>query len=147
MSSRPGFSPSPATLESTRSAIASMNAAPRLPASLGDGRLLSGGVKLYVDGSGGARTAWMYDEWNRDLTATDAGNHGYPAHGPGYPQSFRRQVAMLTEAGIHVGAHAVGDRAIDWVVDTYAEVLAAQKTRACAIRSSTRTCPPTMPSR
>jgi predicted amidohydrolase YtcJ len=32
---------------------------------------------------------------------------------------------MLTEAGIHVGTHAVGDKGIDWVVDTYAEALKA----------------------
>jgi hypothetical protein len=32
---------------------------------------------------------------------------------------------MLTEAGISVGTHAVGDRGIDWVVDSYAEALKA----------------------
>ena len=32
---------------------------------------------------------------------------------------------MLTAAGIHAGTHAVGDKGIDWVVDTYAEVLKA----------------------
>jgi predicted amidohydrolase YtcJ len=29
-------------------------------------------------------------------------------------------------AGIHVSTHAIGDRAIDWVVDTYAQALAAK---------------------
>ena len=115
-----------ATLQAIDQAIASINAAPRLPASLGDGRLLSGGVKLYIDGSGGARTAWMYDDWNKDLTGTDTGNKGYPANNAEYPQIYRQQVARLTEAGIHVGTHAVGDKGIDWVVDTYAEVLKAR---------------------
>jgi len=118
-----------ATLQAIDQAIASINAAPRLPASLGDGRLLSGGVKLYIDGSGGARTAWMYDDWNKDLTGTDTGNKGYPANSADYPQIYKQQVARLTEAGIHIGTHAVGDKGIDWVVDTYAEVLKARPTR------------------
>jgi predicted amidohydrolase YtcJ len=33
-------------------------------------------------------------------------------------------VRLFHQAGIHVGTHAIGDRAIDWVVDTYAKVLA-----------------------
>ena len=32
-------------------------------------------------------------------------------------------------AGVHVSTHAIGDRAIDWVVDTYAQALAAKPTR------------------
>lgn len=113
------------TMESIRQAMASMADAAKARASLGDGRLVSAGVKLYVDGSGGARTAWMYDDWNKDLTGTDTGNKGYPANDERYPELYKQQVATLTAAGIHVGTHAVGDRAIDWVVDTYAEVLRA----------------------
>jgi hypothetical protein len=113
------------TVESARQAINSINATTKLPATLGDGRLVSAGVKLYIDGSGGARTAWMYDDWNRERTGIDTGNKGYPANGEAYPAIYRQQVNLLTEAGIHVGTHAVGDRAIDWVVDTYAEALKA----------------------
>ena len=114
-----------ATIDSVRQAMASIAAAPRLPATLGDGRLVSAGVKLYADGSGGARTAWMYDDWNKELTGTDTGNKGYPANDQDYPAVYKQQVTMLTGAGMHVGTHAVGDRAIDLVVDTYAEVLKA----------------------
>jgi predicted amidohydrolase YtcJ len=32
-------------------------------------------------------------------------------------------VKLFHDAGFHVSTHAVGDRAIDWVVDTYAAVL------------------------
>jgi predicted amidohydrolase YtcJ len=117
------------TIESARQAIASIEKAPRLPATLGEGRLVSAGVKLYIDGSGGARTAWMYDDWNKDLTGTDTGNKGYPANGEAYPEVFKQQVNILTEAGIHIGAHAVGDRGIDFVVDTYAAALKAHPTR------------------
>ena len=106
-----------ATVQSAQQAMASIAAAPKLPASLGDGRLVSGGVKLYIDGSGGARTAWMYDDWNKDLTGIDTGNKGYPANNDAYPPIYTQQVEMLTAAGISVGTHAVGDRGIDWVVD------------------------------
>ena len=109
------------TLESAQQARASIEKNPREP--LGNGRLVNAGVKLYIDGSGGARTAWMHDDWNKDLTGVDTGNKGYPANGDAYPEIFKQQVKMLTAAGIHVGAHAVGDRGIDFVVDTFAEAL------------------------
>ena len=85
--------------------------------------LVSAGVKLYIDGSGGARTAWMHDDWNKDLSGVDAGNKGYPANGDGYPEIFKQQVKLLTAADINAGAHAVGDRGIDFVVDTFEEAL------------------------
>jgi len=117
------------SIQAIQRAMTSIAAAPKLPASLGDGRLFSGGVKLYIDGSGGARTAWMYDDWNKELTSTDTGNKGYPANSAEYPEIYKQQVKMLTEAGIHIGTHAVGDKGIDWVVDTYAEALKARPTK------------------
>ena len=98
-----------ASIQAIQQAMASIKAGPRVPDSLGGGRLVSAGVKLYIDGSGGARTAWMHDDWNKDLSGTDTGNKGYPANNADYPQVFKQQVAMLTGAGIHVGTHAVGD--------------------------------------
>ena len=92
---------------------------PRLPASLGDGRLLSCGAKIYMDGSGGARTGWVYDDWFRNASTPDAGNHGYPHLDP---EVYRQMVRLFHQAGVPVGTHAVGDRAMDWVVDTYAQV-------------------------
>ncbi len=84
------------------------------------------GAKIYMDGSGVARTAWMYQDWNRTLTEIDAGNHGVPAIDPAI---FRRQVHLFVDSGVSVGTHAVGDRAIDWVADTYAEALHATPKR------------------
>ncbi len=114
------------TMESAREALSRVSSLPRPPGSLGDGRLLSGGVKLYMDGSGGARTAWVYQDWNKNSRETDTGNRGYPAISP---ETYRQVVRMFHQAGIHVGTHAVGDRAIDWVVDTYAQVLRDRPTR------------------
>ena len=101
-------------------------ALPRPPASLGDGVLFSGGVKMFMDGSGGARTAWMHDEWHKDFSAVDTGNRGYPAIDP---DAYRRIVIDLHNAGIHVSTHAIGDRAIDWVVDTYDLALKSKPTK------------------
>src|SRR5215469_804310 len=53
------------TLDSARKTLAEIKAVPREPESLGDDRLLSCGVKIYMDGSGGARTGWVYDDWLR----------------------------------------------------------------------------------
>ncbi len=110
------------TLQSARKALAEIQAVPRLPASLGDGRLLSCGAKIYMDGSGGGRTGWMYDDWMRngktaDVTASGAPNRGYPLTDPAV---YREMVRLFHQNGVPVGTHAVGDRAMDWVVDTYA---------------------------
>jgi predicted amidohydrolase YtcJ len=114
------------TLESARQALAQISAHPKPPGSLGDGLLLSGGAKIYMDGSGGARTAWMHQPWNKNRTEIDGTNVGYPSTDP---QIYRQMVRLFHQAGVHVGTHAIGDRAIDWVVDTYAEVLKEKPTR------------------
>jgi len=114
------------TLASARAALKSIEAQPRPPDSLGDGRLLSCGAKIFMDGSGAARTAWVYQNWNKNRTELDQGNTGYPLVDP---QVYRQQVRLFHEAGVAVGTHAVGDHAIDWVVDTYAQVLKDKPTR------------------
>jgi predicted amidohydrolase YtcJ len=93
---------------------------------LGNGKLFSGGAKIFMDGSGGARTAWVYKEWHKKSTEIDTGNFGYPSIDP---EIYRQAVRMFHQAGVHVGTHAVGDRAIDWVVDAYAQALKEKPTR------------------
>lgn len=112
------------TLDSARKALAQIKAVPRLPSALGDDRLLSCGVKIYMDGSGGARTGWVYDDWLRngtaaDVTSSGTGNKGYPQTDPAV---YQEMVRLFHQNGVPVGTHAVGDRAMDWVVDTYALV-------------------------
>jgi predicted amidohydrolase YtcJ len=77
-----------------------------------------------MDGSGGARTGWLYDGWLRngttpDVTSSGASNRGYPQTDPAV---YRQMVRLFHENKVPVGTHAVGDRAMDWVVDTYALV-------------------------
>ncbi len=95
-----------------------------------DGMLVSGGVKMFMDGSGGARTAWMYEDWNKNLNEIDKGNTGYPSTDPA---AYRQIVTELHNAGVHVSTHAIGDRAIDWVVDTYDQALARHSRRAACV--------------
>ena len=113
-----------ATMASARQALEEINAVPRLPHALGDDRLLSCGAKIYMDGSGGARTGWMYEDWLREARTPDVGSSGAPNRG--YPQVdpavYQEMVRLFHKNRVPVGTHAVGDRAMDWVVDTYALV-------------------------
>ncbi|MFN8581126.1 MAG: amidohydrolase [Gemmatimonadaceae bacterium] len=90
--------------------------------STGDDQVIAGGVKLYIDGSGGARTAWLYDDWNKNLNERDAGNRGYPAFNP---DTLRALVKAYHDAGFHISIHSIGDKAIDWTMDSYAAALKA----------------------
>jgi predicted amidohydrolase YtcJ len=80
--------------------------------------LISGGVKMFLDGVPG--TAWVYEEWNKNFYEKDVGNYGSPVIDP---EVFRRLVKMYHSAGIHIEVHAVGDRAIDWVLESFIEAL------------------------
>src|SRR5258706_14988322 len=51
------------TLESARAAFTELQQHPKPPQSLGDGMLFAGGVKLFMDGSGGGPTARGYQTW------------------------------------------------------------------------------------
>jgi len=126
------------TLEGAREIAERLDHLPKPPRVVHT-NLISCGVKYFMDGSGGGRTAWMYADWNKNSTGSDTGNKGYPLIDP---EVYRQSVRLLNDAGIHVATHAIGDRAIDWVVDTYAQVLAAhpdQHLRHAIIHANTPT--------
>lgn len=108
------------TTDGARRLIAERAAMTRPYESTGDDHLVAGGVKLYIDGSGGARTAWLYDEWNKDYHDIDAGNRGYPTSNA---DTIRAMIRLFHDAGMHVAVHSIGDRGIDWVVDTYDQAM------------------------
>jgi hypothetical protein len=108
------------SLETAKAALAEIQKNPRPPQSLGDGRLIACGAKIFMDGSTAGRTAWVYEPWHKNFTEIDEGNVGYPNMDP---EVYLRMVRLFHQAGVTVGTHAIGDRAIDWVVDTYAQVL------------------------
>ena len=110
----------PPTFDEAKVTLAHIRAAQRDVAALRNPTLGVCGAKIYMDGSGAGRTGWMYADWNRSFTEVDVGNKGFPALDP---DLYRRQVEFFVAEGVSVGTHAVGDRAIDWVADTYAEAL------------------------
>lgn len=113
------------SVEGARRLIAERAAMTRPYETTGDDQVIAGGVKLYIDGSGGARTAWLYDDWNKGYTDTDTGNRGYPASNP---DTVRLLIRMYHDAGFHVSVHSIGDRGIDWTMDSFVEALKAKPT-------------------
>jgi predicted amidohydrolase YtcJ len=76
-----------------------------LRTGFGDDRVRLGAVKLFADGSLGARTAALQAPY-----ADDPGNQGTLIH----PQEeLDRRVAAISEAGFQVAIHAIGDAALD----------------------------------
>ncbi len=110
------------TAASARALIAERAATTRPYENTGDDHVISGGVKLFMDGSGGARTAWMYDDWNRNGTDVDTGNKGYPASNQ---DTISAMIRLFHDAGMHVSVHSIGDRAIDQTVDSYVAAMQA----------------------
>jgi len=108
------------TLDGAKRLIAERATMTKPYETTGDDHVIAGGVKLYIDGSGGARTAWLYDDWNKDYRGTDPGNRGYPASNP---DTIRMLIRMYHDAGMHVAVHSIGDRGIDWVMDTYDQAM------------------------
>jgi predicted amidohydrolase YtcJ len=87
---------------------------------IGNTHLISGGIKIFADGSGGARTAWMYDEWNKNISDIDTGNLGFLNI---EADTLQAMIKLAHDAGIHISTHAIGDRTIDLVLNNYREVL------------------------
>ena len=111
---------SPKNLDDAKKLVALIAPFGKAADGAGDGRLVSGGIKIFADGSSGARTAWMWQDWNRNGTDVDTGNRGYPALDPAV---LRELILLYHDAGLHIGTHAIGDRTIDVVVNDYAEAL------------------------
>jgi hypothetical protein len=104
---------SPATLDEARRLVDRIAPFTHPHERAGEDRLISGGVKIFADGSGGARTAWVWDDWNRERSGLDEDNRGYPAIDA---IVLRDLIMFYHDQGLHVGVHAIGDRAIDWTV-------------------------------
>ena len=88
---------------------------------LGDDRLRIGPVKVFADGSLLGRTCWMEEGFEDDPQ-----NTGYPQADPG---DLRRTIVGAHLAGWQVATHAIGDRAVRFVVDCYEEALARRPRR------------------
>ena len=82
----------------------------------GDERLRIGPAKIFLDGSIGGRTARM-----RETYLNDANNRGLWMRDP---ETMRDTLARAHSAGWQLCAHAIGDAAIDLLLDCYERILA-----------------------
>ncbi|WP_036324564.1 amidohydrolase [Microbispora sp. ATCC PTA-5024] len=87
-----------------------------LRTGFGDDRLRLGAVKIFSDGSLIGRTAAMCCDF-----ADDPGNQGYFQAAEA---GLRDRIVAAHAAGWQVATHAIGDRAIDFVLDCYQEAQA-----------------------
>ena len=78
----------------------------------GDNKLFWGGLKGFVDGSLGSTTAWFYQPYldapqTSGLIVTDTA-------------VLRSRINSADSAGLHLGIHAIGDQANDWLLNVFA---------------------------
>ena len=78
------------------------------------------GTKILLDGSAMAHTAWRNEDYPVDPKRPMPPGRGFPTV---QPDAYREMVFLFNKAGVPVGTHAIGDRAIDLAVDTYAAAL------------------------
>ena len=90
----------------------------------GDDWLRLGAVKIFADGSLVGRTAALIDPYAGD----GAGNEQGPGNGQGYLQAdaadLQATIIAAHRSGWQVATHAIGDLAIDVVLDAYERALA-----------------------
>jgi predicted amidohydrolase YtcJ len=72
------------------------------------------------DGSGMARTAWMYEDWNKNFTELDKGNVGYPVTPV---KTFKEIVKVAHDADLQICTHTIGDRAMGIAMEVYEEAI------------------------
>jgi predicted amidohydrolase YtcJ len=71
-----------------------------------------GGVKLFLDGSLGSRTAWLHEPY---AGSEDVGIALYE------PDTFRAVVRRAAEAGLSSTVHAIGDAAVDLALEVFSD--------------------------
>lgn len=103
-----------------------------LRSGFGSGWLRIGGVKMFLDGALGSRTAWMREPY--EGTADEVGIRTLE------PEVFREIVGRAAAAGIASTVHAIGDAAVELALDVLA---AAERPRAMPHRiEHVQLCPP-----
>lgn len=83
----------------------------------GDEMLMIGGVKLFLDGSAGGRTAWMTEPYLGDDKTTGVWMWD--------DAELERMVLDAHKKGYQLVCHAIGDAAIEQLITAYEKALAA----------------------
>ncbi|HPB31233.1 MAG TPA: amidohydrolase [Candidatus Sumerlaeota bacterium] len=85
----------------------------RVRSGFGSERLRFGGIKFFVDGSLGGRTAWMNEPF-----CGEPGNIGIPMTNRA---ELLDRIMRASAAGLCAMTHAIGDHAVELIVDVYRE--------------------------
>ena len=85
-----------------------------LAPGFGDEYLRVTGLKIILDGSLGARTAWLSEPYNDDPSVQGAPLLDYG--------ELKEIVGRALDGGYQVAIHAIGDAALDWVLKLYKEL-------------------------
>ncbi|HEU0054687.1 MAG TPA: amidohydrolase [Longimicrobium sp.] len=86
-----------------------------LRSGFGGGWMRIGGLKMFLDGALGSRTAWMRAPYEGGADG-DVGINTLP------PDEFRETVRRAAEAGIASTVHAIGDAAVSLALDVLSAV-------------------------
>ncbi len=81
-----------------------------------------GGLKAMVDGSLGSTTAWFYEAYD-----DEPDKFGFPIYDL---KKFKGWISAGDIAGLHVAVHAIGDRANDWILDSFEDIAKHNPTNA-----------------
>jgi predicted amidohydrolase YtcJ len=106
------------TVASAQAALRTIQKASPAPRAYDHSRLAMCGAKIFLDGSAISGTAWSYQPWMHNGEVMP-GATGYSTMAP---DVYQAMVRLFHQAGVSVGTHVIGDRAIDFAVDTYALV-------------------------
>ncbi len=85
------------------------------------------GFKMFLDGSGLSRNAWMKEMWNKNYTETDTNNFGHPLWNM---NEFKNTLQYLSEMQTTISIHAIGDRAVTEAVNNIMDVKKSSKSMA-----------------
>jgi predicted amidohydrolase YtcJ len=89
-------------------------AEPGIQAYFGSETLRIGGLKGFADGSLGSTTAWFFKPY---LDAPDS--TGIPSDELSKPDQMYADIAGADKAGLQIAIHAIGDRAINTILNFY----------------------------
>ncbi len=81
----------------------------------GNSLLKAGSVKMFADGSIGARTAALFEPYN-----DDPGTSGQLAD---TPENLRQRIRKVHSLGVQIAVHAIGDRGIKTLLDAFESAL------------------------
>lgn len=104
----------------------------------GDDMLHWGGLKGYVDGSLGSTTAWFHQPY-----LDDPGTNGLFITDTAL---LRKWVIGADKAGLHIGVHAIGDKANDFILSVYdqAEKINGSRDRRFRVEHAQHVTPKTI---